>query len=71
MPGEVAGLLEEHKMYGRAEWSSLVDPAIELARNGFTVTPLLADLIQANKGAIYENEGLRCVSLTNTNSAHC
>ena len=62
VPGEVAGLWEEHQMYGEAEWASLVDPAIELARDGFTVTPLLADLIQANRDAIKDNAGLRCIS---------
>ena len=71
VPGEVAGLWEEHQMYGRAEWASLVDPAIELARNGAEVTPLLADLIHANKDAIEKNGGLRCVRFTSTNNICC
>jgi len=38
VPGTVAGLSEAHKKYGKLPWKDLVQPAIDLALNGFTLT---------------------------------
>tara|TARA_B100000780_G_scaffold107103_1_gene74935 strand:+ start:1199 stop:2884 length:1686 start_codon:yes stop_codon:yes gene_type:complete len=38
VPGTVAGLVEIHKRFGTLEWDELVQPAIDLARNGYIVT---------------------------------
>jgi gamma-glutamyltranspeptidase/glutathione hydrolase len=38
VPGTVAGLWELHQRYGTVAWDELVEPAIDLADNGFTVT---------------------------------
>jgi len=38
VPGTVAGLTEAHKKYGKLPWNELVQPAIDLALNGFTLT---------------------------------
>ena len=38
VPGTVAGLAESHKKYGSLPWATLVQPAIDLALNGFTLT---------------------------------
>lgn len=38
VPGSVAGMVEAHEKYGKLEWATLIEPAIELARNGFKVT---------------------------------
>jgi gamma-glutamyltranspeptidase / glutathione hydrolase len=38
VPGTVAGLAEAHRKYGKLGWKSLVQPAIDLARNGFVLT---------------------------------
>jgi len=38
VPGTVAGLEASHKKYGKLAWSELVQPAIDLALNGFTLT---------------------------------
>lgn len=43
VPGTVAGLEEAHKKYGKLEWEKLVQPAIDLALNGFTLTEKEAD----------------------------
>ena len=38
VPGSVDGMVEAHKKYGSLPWKDLVQPAIDLALNGFTVT---------------------------------
>lgn len=43
VPGTVAGLWEAHRRHGRLEWRTVVQPAIDLARNGFVVPPDLAE----------------------------
>lgn len=42
VPGTVAGFDLAHQRYGSAEWPSLVEPAAELARDGFVVSERLA-----------------------------
>jgi gamma-glutamyltranspeptidase/glutathione hydrolase len=42
VPGTVAGFALAHGKYGSAQWSSLVEPAVRMARDGFVVTAGLA-----------------------------
>jgi gamma-glutamyltranspeptidase/glutathione hydrolase len=42
VPGTVAGFDRAHALYGSMAWGSLVNPAVELADNGFEVTERLA-----------------------------
>ena len=42
VPGTVAGFALAHERYGSSEWRGLVDPAVQLAGQGFAVTPGLA-----------------------------
>ncbi len=42
VPGSVDGMVEAHRKYGRLKWEELVQPAIDLARNGFKITKHLA-----------------------------
>jgi gamma-glutamyltranspeptidase/glutathione hydrolase len=42
VPGTVAGLWLAHERYGRLKWRQLVEPAVELARDGFAVDASLA-----------------------------
>lgn len=42
VPGTVAGLEYAHRQYGSGEWGRLVAPAVELARDGFELSPTLA-----------------------------
>ncbi|MFI5160137.1 MAG: gamma-glutamyltransferase [Sphingobacteriales bacterium] len=43
VPGSVDGMFEAHKKYGHLTWAELVQPAIDLARNGFKITKHLAN----------------------------
>jgi gamma-glutamyltranspeptidase/glutathione hydrolase len=43
VPGSVDGMFEAHRKYGHLEWKELVQPAIDLARNGFKITKHLAN----------------------------
>ncbi|MBE9539891.1 MAG: gamma-glutamyltransferase [Proteobacteria bacterium] len=42
VPGTVRGMHEAHKRYGSKPWASLLQAAINLAEEGFTVSPILA-----------------------------
>jgi len=45
VPGVVAMLWQAHKEHGLLPWSQLFKPAIKLAREGFAISPRLADAI--------------------------
>ena len=45
VPLELKGLWKAHRLYGRAEWASLVSPAASLARNGFPAHPYLVNAL--------------------------
>jgi gamma-glutamyltranspeptidase/glutathione hydrolase len=49
VPGSVDGMVEAHRKYGKLKWADLVQPAIELARNGFKVTKHLASDLNRTK----------------------
>ena len=42
VPGSVDGMVEAHRKYGKLKWEELVQPAINLAKNGFKLTEKLA-----------------------------
>lgn len=42
VPGTVAGFDKAHRLYGQAEWSDLVEPAVELADDGFELSDALS-----------------------------
>lgn len=47
VPGTVAGLYLAHQKYGNLPWAELVQPAIDLAENGFPLTLSLANAAQS------------------------
>ena len=47
-PGTPALLAEVHKRFGTQDWASLLAPAMQLAEEGFTVSPRLAQLVTAD-----------------------
>jgi len=46
VPGTVRGMQAAHLRYGSLPWKRLLRPAITLAQEGFTVSPMLAQLAQ-------------------------
>ena len=49
VPGTVAGLYEAHQKFGKLPWKTVVQPAIDLARNGFVVTEKQANSLNASQ----------------------
>lgn len=43
VPGSVDGMVRAHRKYGKLKWADLVQPAIDLARNGFKITKRMAN----------------------------
>ena len=57
VPGTVYGMWEVHKKFGSLPWSRLLAPAIELAEDGFLISPFMADALNERyeKLAKYKN----------------
>lgn len=49
IPGTVAGMYEAHKEFGNLRWGDVVQPAIDLALNGFVVTEKQAGMLNASQ----------------------
>ena len=49
VPGTVAGLVALHEKFGTLPWETLVQPAIDLARKGYIVTPKQAQSFKGKK----------------------
>ncbi len=47
VPGSVAGLFLAHQRLGRLDWAELVEPAVNLARDGFEISAALAASLEA------------------------
>lgn len=52
VPGLVAGLSEVHRRFGRVEWNQLVEPSIQLAKNGLKVYPHLANALDKTQDTL-------------------
>ncbi|MCG2892051.1 MAG: gamma-glutamyltransferase family protein [Vulcanisaeta sp.] len=59
VPGLLAGLYALWKMFGSAEWRSLVRPVIETARRGFPASPSFVRAINSVINEVRENEGFK------------
>ena len=59
VPGEVSGQYQAWKLYGKLTWKDLVNPAIDLARDGFPISQSLADAMKDEFEKIKHDEGLR------------
>ncbi|MCJ8210372.1 gamma-glutamyltransferase [Mucilaginibacter sp. RS28] len=50
VPGSVDGMVLAHQKYGKLKWAELVQPAVDLARNGFKITARLARDLNSEAG---------------------
>ena len=59
MPGEISGLYEAWRRFGRVPWSELFQPTIQLCENGFAVERALASAIAEKESTIRNDPLLR------------
>ncbi len=52
VPGAVDALYRAHRKFGRAPWARVVEPARELASEGFAVSAYLAGLLEGSQQAL-------------------
>ena len=56
IPGMLKGLVHAYKKFGHSSWSSLVQPAIDLAEQGFRIHNTLAKAIKISKDFILDQK---------------
>ncbi len=59
VPGTVAGLYEVHRQYGKLPWSTVVQPAIRLANQGFVVGRQYVNSAEVRKDVLLSNPAAR------------
>ncbi|KAL3527819.1 hypothetical protein ACH5RR_012475 [Cinchona calisaya] len=65
VPGELLGLHEAWKQYGKLPWSRLVKPAAHFAYNGFRISPYLHKQMVASESGIMADKRLRDIFTSN------
>ena len=58
-PGAVAGMYLAHQEFGSIKWKDLIQPSIDLARNGFIVTKTLEHALENNIKKLKKYEATR------------
>lgn len=58
IPGEIAGFWEAYKLGGRLPWKTLFEPAIDMCRNGYKASAVLARAIKAYESYIRASDEL-------------
>ena len=57
VPGSVAGMVEMHQKFGSLPWEVVIQPAIDLAKNGYRVTKKQARTLDRHRQTIMEVNG--------------
>ena len=58
-PGTLKLIYETHEKYGKLDWKTVVQPAIDLATQGFEVSPRLNDLVSGDVERLRRYPGTR------------
>lgn len=64
LPGEVALLHQMHTQQGRLKWARLVQPAIDLAKKGFPMSPRLHGLLMTDQSILIKNPQVKSIYFT-------
>ncbi|MGF1673436.1 MAG: gamma-glutamyltransferase [Rivularia sp. (in: cyanobacteria)] len=66
-PGTVAGMYEVHRRYGKLSWSTVVAPAIRLAKDGFSVENKFVQAVKNREKILTNNQAARAIFTRNGN----
>jgi gamma-glutamyltranspeptidase/glutathione hydrolase len=66
VPGTVAGMVEAHKKYGKLSWNDLLEPAIQIAEQGFRITEKQSFLLNYFQKIFIEHNPPECVFIRQT-----
>jgi gamma-glutamyltranspeptidase/glutathione hydrolase len=61
VPGTVDGMLYAHSKYGRLPFNEVIQPAIDLAENGFCITGIQARMLNSNRTTFIDRNTVRPV----------
>ncbi len=61
VPGTVDGMVKAHEKFGSLSWSSVVQPAVDLARNGFRITKAQAASLNGIRKTLLERNSWKPV----------
>ena len=56
VPGMIKGLVHIYKKFGHNSWSTLIQPAINFAKDGFTIHEALATAIEKSSEYILDRQ---------------
>jgi gamma-glutamyltranspeptidase / glutathione hydrolase len=59
VPGSVDGMINAHTKYGKLPFKDIIQPAIDLAENGFTITAEQAESLNSNRIIFIERNSVR------------
>jgi len=68
VPGSVDGMVEAHRKYGKLTWAQVLQPAIDLAHNGFKITKRQAGELNSlhQKLMMFNPKGTAFINLEST-----
>lgn len=61
VPTEVKGYGAMHDRFGRLPWADVVQPAIDMCRNGFPITPFLGVVLETHSKMVQDSPAFRAV----------
>lgn len=64
VPGEVALLYQMHRQQGRLKWEKLLQPAIDLAKNGFPMSHRLHALLSMDRDILIKELDVKAIYFT-------